>query len=101
MMENSASLSPADSHDGLQMQLAEHDNLGTNNEVWNTGLRYGQQPSNYGPRGDNTESGDHGGSPGSLPREFLSDSTCINQIVREATDLEQNLLLEAAEEDHY
>lgn len=90
--ENSASLSPTDSHNELQSHHSEGDNFGMNNGIWNAGVPYEQRPSDFGSHRDHAESS-HRAATASLAQPFLSDSTCINQIVQEATDLEQSILL--------
>lgn len=84
--ENSASLSPADSQNDLLSHQPERAHFGLDDGTWNTAGQHEQQSSDFGP---------DRGATASLRQPYLSDSTCINQIVQEATDLEQNLLMGA------
>lgn len=92
--ECSASLSPSDSHSGLQ-SVPETSELAMNGEAWNPAARYEQRRLYYDSqrekRGENDEA-----IPASRGPSFLSESACISQIIQEATGLEQSLLLETS-----
>lgn len=91
--ECSASLSPSDSQSALQSH-PEHEDMVMNGEPWNPAARY-DRPLHYDwQRADLAKNNDT--TPVPVNQSYLSESACINQIVQEATDLEQSLLLETS-----
>lgn len=90
--ENSASLSPPDSQTDFSSHHREVGELEMNSGIWNTALRYEQHPLDLGPQRNHTTCDNHASAVAST-QPLLKESTCINQIVQEATELEQSLLL--------